>query len=392
MKLQRLSRALEERQDPFQDQPQAYSSPQRKTLIIAVVFASFLFFLIIAYIILRYIRQSHPLAPKFFPEKWKKKWATWQPGIYIAASSASPTSDATTAARRERERRERRERRRREREQQQASGVNRVESVRSIMTLPEYRAVPLPDRERTIGREGERGGIDVVVEAPETAEEEEARREDHMRALYEIRLARQLERAAERESAQNGGRSGNASRPAAGSRNRGNGSATSLAATLAAVQERERRLSEVSYAEIGVARPDGSRVRASSDVSDRDSLPLLDAGAPMGMQGSIRSGRSSHIRTSSALSLTSTLGTPERRRSDEIFSMGSAHPSQDNRDGSYDNVPLDRPPGYAGEPDWGAPPEYPGIVEDGPGDLGVPVLRIETASPDPYRPPRQARP
>jgi len=274
--------------------------------------------------------------------------------------------------------------------------VNRVESVRSIMTLPEYRAVPLPDRERTIGREGERGGIDVVVEAPETAEEEEERREEHMQALYEIRLARQLERAAERESAQNGGRGGNAARAAASPRNRGNSSASSLAATLAAVQERERRLSEVSYAEIGVARSDGSRVRASSDVSDRDSLPLLDAGAPMGMGDSIRSGRSSHIRTNSALSLTSTLDAPERRRSDEIFSMGSARPSLDNRDSIHDNVhdsvPSDRPPGYSGDLDWGAPPEYPGIVEDGRGDMGVPVLRVETASPDPHRPPQQARP
>lgn len=260
------------------------------------------------------------------------------------------------------------------------------------MTLPEYRAVPLPDRERTIGREGERGGIDVVVEAPETAEEEEERREEHMRALYEIRLARQLERAAERESAQNGGRNGNATRATASSRNRGNSSASSLAATLAAVQERERRLSEVSYAEVGVARPDGSRVRASSDVSDRDSLPLLDAGAPMGMGDSIRSGRSSHIRTNSALSLTSTLDAPEQRRSDEIFNLGSARPSLDNRDSTHDSVPSDRPPGYSGDLDWGAPPEYPGIVEDGRGDMGVPVLRVETASPDPSRPPEQAPP
>ncbi|KAG0640325.1 hypothetical protein HOY80DRAFT_884936 [Tuber brumale] len=388
MKLQRLSRALETQQAHQEGDP----SPQGKALIIAIVLISFLFFAIITYIILRYIRQAHPLAPKFFPEKWKK-WITWQPGIYApTASSASPTQEPNATARREQERRERRERRRREQQQQQASGVNRVESVRSIMTLPEYRAVPLPDRERTIGREGERGGIDVVVEAPETAEEEEERREEHMRALYEIRLARQLERAAERESAQNGGRGGSATRTAAGSRNRGNSSASSLAATLAAVQERERRLSEVSYAEIGVARPDGSRVRASSDVSDRDSLPLLDAGAPMGVGDSIRSGQSSHIRTDSALSLTSTLGTPERRRSDEIFSMGSTRPSLDNRDSIHDSVPSDRPPGYSGDLNWGAPPEYPGIVEGGRSDIGVPVLRIETASPDPSRSPQQAHP
>lgn len=249
------------------------------------------------------------------------------------------------------------------------------------MTLPEYRAVPRPDQEVTIGREGERGGIDVVIEAPETADEEEQRREEHMQSLYEIRLARQLERAAERESAQNGGRG------SARSRGGNSSSATSLAAALAAIQERERRLSEVSYAEVGLARPDGTRVRMSSETSDRDNLPLLDSGAPMGMENSIRSGRSSHGRTNSAISMESMgLGSPERRRSDEIFRMGSARPSMDDRDSGLPDE-GDRPPGYAG-PDWGAPPEY-----DGPrgGGVGIPVVRIETSSPDPF-PPVHLRP
>src|SRR5690606_3513457 len=53
--------------------------------------------------------------------------------------------------------------------------VNRNTSVRSIMTLPEYRPQPLADRERTIAREGERAGMDVVIEGPETVEESEQR-------------------------------------------------------------------------------------------------------------------------------------------------------------------------------------------------------------------------
>ena len=72
------------------------------------------------------------------------------------------------------------------------NGVDRNTSVRSIMTLPVYRPSPLPS-ERLIAREGERAGVDTVVEFPETADEEEARREEDMQALYQIRQARRRE-------------------------------------------------------------------------------------------------------------------------------------------------------------------------------------------------------
>ena len=50
-----------------------------------------------------------------------------------------------------------------------------------------------------LGREGERAGMDNVVELPETQDEEEMQRNGEMESLYQIRLARRAE-AAEREA------------------------------------------------------------------------------------------------------------------------------------------------------------------------------------------------
>src|SRR5204863_1941443 len=81
--------------------------------------------------------------------------------------------------------------------EQANGGVDRNTSVRSVMTLPKYSPIPKPT-EQVIGREGERDGMDIVVEFPETAEEEELQREEQMESLYQIRLARRRE-IAERE-------------------------------------------------------------------------------------------------------------------------------------------------------------------------------------------------
>ena len=62
------------------------------------------------------------------------------------------------------------------------AGIDRNTSVRSVMTLPAY-APTARDDERIIGREGERGGIDTVLEFPETAEDEEERRDNEMESL-----------------------------------------------------------------------------------------------------------------------------------------------------------------------------------------------------------------
>src|ERR1035438_5580475 len=60
------------------------------------------------------------------------------------------------------------------------------------MTLPAYNP-SASQNEQVLGREGERGGIDVVIEFPETVDEEEQQREAEMEALYQVRLARRRE-------------------------------------------------------------------------------------------------------------------------------------------------------------------------------------------------------
>lgn len=255
------------------------------------------------------------------------------------------------------------------------------------MTLPEYRPIAEPDKERTIGREGERAGIDVVIEFPETSTEEEERREEHMAALYQIRLARQQEReaAAARGNGNTGSRrnrhesSTGRERGRGGSRPR-DASGSTLAAALAAVQERDRRLSNVQYAEVGIARPDGSRVRASSTASDRDNLPLLGSGASMG-----------HARNVSMESMEMFTSRPsmEARGSD---TRGPRSMLDVDRNDSppppvYGGAPLELPPGYDQLHD----------LQEGentyPNHIQVPLLRVESASPDSPLPtyPPQAR-
>ncbi|KAG9599721.1 hypothetical protein KCV04_g19601, partial [Aureobasidium melanogenum] len=85
----------------------------------------------------------------------------------------------------------------REMTQDPEAAVNRHTSIRSIATLPAYSAVP-HENEGVLGREGERAGMDTVVEFPETTEEEEGRREAEMESLWQIRQQRRQE-AAERE-------------------------------------------------------------------------------------------------------------------------------------------------------------------------------------------------
>lgn len=185
------------------------------------------------------------------------------------------------------------------------------------MTLPPYRISPLPS-EQLIAREGERAGIDTVIEFPETEDDVESRREEEMAALYAIRQARrrELEEREERRQqrrearergdwpllerleaesrarasarADAGQLSAQATTSAANSTTNvaGAGLQTDsafLIAELASIREqgaRSRRVSSVSYADLGLARHDGSRIRADSVESDN--RPLLDSAASMG--------------------------------------------------------------------------------------------------------------
>lgn len=169
------------------------------------------------------------------------------------------------------------------------AGVDRNTSVRSVMTLPAYR-LDASEHEQVLGREGERGGIDVVVELP-TAEDEEALREEEMETLYQIRLARrrQIEEREERRQRRREARARNdavALEELRRARARG-GEDAEATGSAEAVQElrreheriketRQRAVSSVSYHEVGLVRADGTRLRANSNESERVGL-LSDA-------------------------------------------------------------------------------------------------------------------
>ncbi|TAQ91124.1 hypothetical protein B7494_g554 [Chlorociboria aeruginascens] len=161
------------------------------------------------------------------------------------------------------------------------AGVDRNTSVRSVMTLPPYH----PDarqNEQVLGREGERGGIDVVIEFPETNDQEEARREEEMDALYQVRLARRREneereerRRLRREARERGDYVALReiqSRARAESNASGERTVEELRREHERIKnERQRAVSSVSYADLGVARHDGTRLRANSNESLRPS-------------------------------------------------------------------------------------------------------------------------
>lgn len=178
--------------------------------------------------------------------------------------------------------------------------VDRHTSVRSVMTLPAY-SPAARENERILGREGERGGVDTVLEFPETADDEEGRREGEMESLYQIRLARRTE-AREREERRQQRREARARGDTAALaeiRARAEAAADlSVSQMLIAEHQganRERRVSSVQYGDLGVARHDGTRIRANSTESDN--RPLLDSAASI-------SGNSARSRALSSNTLT----------------------------------------------------------------------------------------
>jgi hypothetical protein len=155
------------------------------------------------------------------------------------------------------------------------------------MTLPAY-SKSVRENERVLAREGERGGIDTVVEASETLEEEENRREEEMESLYQIRVQRRreiTEREQRREARRDARRREDYTTLATMRQEsvwRAQQRATAGAAAMIAehrAASRERRVSAVSYGDLGVARHDGTRLRANS--TDSDNRPLLDSAASM---------------------------------------------------------------------------------------------------------------
>ncbi|KAL3959017.1 hypothetical protein ACCO45_007179 [Purpureocillium lilacinum] len=160
--------------------------------------------------------------------------------------------------------------------------VDRNTSVRSVMTLPAYRQTASTN-EQVLGREGDRDGVDVIIDLP-TAEEEEALREEEMATIYQIRQTRRqqiVEREdlrQQRREARRRNDSGALADLRVRSRAASNNSQIDeLRREVGRIQDtRQRSVSSVSYADLGVARHDGTRLRASSNDSERMGL-LSDA-------------------------------------------------------------------------------------------------------------------
>ncbi|KAF2476436.1 uncharacterized protein BDR25DRAFT_65990 [Lindgomyces ingoldianus] len=221
-----------------------------------------------------------------------------------------------------------------ERQSVNANGVDRNTSVRSVMTLPAY-SPAARENERILGREGERGGIDTVVEFPETQDDEEARREDEMESLYQIRLARRAEarEREERRQARREARERGDMEALAEIRRRAEAAAEeSISQVLIAEHQstnRDRRVSSVQYGDLGLARHDGTRLRANS--SESDNRPLLDSAASISGQSQRSRGLSnntlhSHYRGPSASSVLSI----STRASDEFEFPDPVHRSRSN--------------------------------------------------------------
>jgi hypothetical protein len=161
------------------------------------------------------------------------------------------------------------------------------------MTLPVYRP-KATDNELVLGREGERDGIDMVVEM-RNAEEEEALRDEEMEALYQIRAARRRQ-LAEREERRRARREARDTHDTVALRELRERTATSTTRNTEEIEElrsehgrirdtRQRAVSSVSYADVGIARADGTRIRANSTDSN-DRVGLLSDAASIGGDGS----------------------------------------------------------------------------------------------------------
>ncbi|CAK7273938.1 hypothetical protein SEPCBS119000_005914 [Sporothrix epigloea] len=216
---------------------------------------------------------------------------------------------------------------------QNNNNVDRNTSVRSVMTLPPYRHKPL-ENESVLGREGERDGIDIVIEMP-TVEDEEALREGEMDALYQIRVARrrQIEEQEALRAARSQARTQNDQVALSRIREQTRAAATSNTQEIESLrrdhnrarESRARAVGSVSYAELGVARHDGTRIRANSSESER--IGLLSDVANIGMSGAA-------ARPSSDLQPSSQRPSLHQRghSGNSVLSVETAHSGDEPRD------------------------------------------------------------
>lgn len=346
--------------------------------------------------LLRSLRKRHA-NPKYLPGNFlKNAWTKWKPkhpkpsrdssGLEQLSSrqsnmNSAPASfadSANSAANRAAN-----------------AAIDRNTSIRSVMTLPAYNP-KAGDSEQVLGREGERGGIDTVVEFPETVEElAEFQRDEEMEALYQVRLARRTE-AAEREERRRLRREArergdfqalrelNAANAARERERTAAGAQSQLEAARAAheaVRNRDRAVSSVSYADLGVARHDGTRIRANSEESER---PLLGDAASMASTTRRQSGPlGNHDRNQSRTSVMSidTVGSNELPSPGFIGNRSRAGSAASGRPATAGrSLSMSSPEIIEHEhaqdqelPDH-EPPEYVDVSLDGqsPADMGAP--------------------
>ncbi|KAI0606394.1 hypothetical protein Ptr902_09767 [Pyrenophora tritici-repentis] len=221
-----------------------------------------------------------------------------------------------------------------------AAGVGRNTSIRSVMTLPAYSSAAR-ENERVLAREGERAGMDNVIELPESLEDEERQREEEMESLYQIRLARRIE-AADREARRQARREARARgdvQALADIRRRAEEAADlSVSQMLIAEHQtrtrtREQRVSSVAYGDLGVARHDGTRIRGNSTESDI--RPLLDSAASF-------SGHSRNDTHQRGLSITSLAQSVESRPSEDYDFADASRTNSHSASGSdgFEIIPL----------------------------------------------------
>ncbi|RFU77817.1 growth arrest and dna-damage-inducible s-interacting 1 domain-containing [Trichoderma arundinaceum] len=268
--------------------------------------------------------------------------------------------------------------------------VDRNTSVRSVMTLPAYRQMA-GQNEQVLGREGERDGIDVIVDLP-TEEEMEALRDEEMESMYQIRVARrqliqeQQQRRVERQEARRRGDTAALSDLRARTRAANNSTVIDdLRREMERAKEnRNLSVSSVSYADVGLARHDGTRIRANSTDSER--MGLLSDSASIGMADVRSQQHNRGMSVSSVISMDSNFPSPALTRSAESYVNTPGQAQSEARAGSspelleadlgdesmpppgYEDVSLaddddfrDRPVSQIHEP----PPDYPGHHRSG---------------------------
>ncbi|KAK3309899.1 uncharacterized protein B0T15DRAFT_17443 [Chaetomium strumarium] len=263
------------------------------------------------------------------------------------------------------------------------SEVHRSASVRSVMTLPPYRPKPT-ETEVVLGREGERDGMDVVVEM-RTAEEEEALRDEEMETLYQIRAARRriIEEREERRRRRREARENNDFGALRQIREQGRGSTTHDTSVIEGLRQshervreaRQRAVNSIAYADVGIAHADGTRVRTNSTESSERIGLLSDAASISAGSLFRRRDRSA----SATLSIDTSLTLHDRAESPALSTTGGSGMyrlasagrtrSRTNSGATTPRIPT---PSVSTTPLAGSSPELVDAEDADLGDIGIP--------------------